>query len=693
MSFLGEIKRRKVFQIAAVYAVMAWLIIQVVDVVSEPLSLPDWLDTVVIVLLAVGFPIAVVLAWAFDLTSRGIEQASNERTVAAQPFGPGQSLTFIIQALVLFAVAFLALDQYFFEPPAISTDSSAASTMTSLRRFDYDLPEGHAFRNPGRRVMDFASDGRHFVYSTFDGLYLRPLDELDPQLIPGTGQFLSSPTFSPDGDSVAYWDGDSQQIVRVSIRGGASQTIADVPDNPDGLSWPTDDTILFSNDDGFHRVSAASGTPEPLILTGEAEQVNDPQILPGGDLVLFGVGPFADWDAAQIVVESLSTGDREVLIVGGNGARYLSTGHIVYARDDTLFGVAFDLDALDVSGAAVPLIEGVMRPNFTGSANYAVSNDGTLVYVRGNAGGNEVELVWVDRQGNEEPIPAEPDNYSTLRLSPDGRYLATSIVDGDSSDIWIYDLEANFLRRFTVDSAQDARPVWTPDGQRILFSSGRGGERGLYSKPADGLGEAELLWPGRNVQRPESFSPDGRHLVYREEDPSDVNSNLRLLSMDGEISSVPLLVTEFDEDASAISPDGNWIAYASNETGRKETYVSPFPNIESGKLPISSGGGVEPAWAPDGSELYYLVEDGPMIRLMAVEVETTPTFSSGAPRQLFRGAYHFFGPGLPAYAVAPDGERFLMKKEAGLSRETVEPPQFVIVENWFEELRRLAPTE
>jgi len=504
--------------------------------------------------------------------------------------------------------------------------------------------------------------------------------------------FSPSPTFSPDGQTVAFWNSDSRELIRTSISGGASLVITEIDDNPDGLSWAADGTILYGQDDGIYRVPGIGGTPELIVPTGESEQVNDVQLLPDGDSVLFGVGPFGDWDGAQVVVESISTGERIVLMDGGNAARYLPTGHLVYAVEDTLYAVAFDLESLTPTGGAVPLVQGVMRPRYTGSANYGVADNGTLVYVEGDVASNELTLSWVDRQGQEDPLPAAPNNFSQLRLSPDGTRLASSVLDGSNADIWIHDLERNTSRRLTFDPALDTRPVWTPDGERIVFGSDRAGEYGLYWRAADGTGSAERLTTGINDQRPEAFSPDGSLLLYREEVPSDIYSDLYALSTD-DLSSEPLLVTEFDEDESAVSPDGNWITYVSNESGQRETWVAPFPNFAESKWQITTDGGIEPAWGRDGNELIYLIVRGTDVSVMAVDIETDPTISWGNSRTLFEGNYHFFGPGFPAYAVSPDGERFLMKKEVEFAGADAAPPRIVIVENWLEELERLVPTE
>jgi Tol biopolymer transport system component len=282
-------------------------------------------------------------------------------------------------------------------------------------------------------------------------------------------------------------------------------------------------------------------------------------------------------------------------------------------------------------------------------------------------------------------LPAEPRSYSNIRLSPDGRRLVSSIFEEGNEDIWIYDLERDTSSRLTFDPASDDRPVWTPDGARVLFSSTRS-DSGIFWKAADGTGQVEQLTTSVHPQRPETFSPDGTQMVYREE--AEFPSDFHVLSIDGEFASETLLATVFDEDGSAISPDGRWISYNSNETGSREIYVRPFPNVEDGKWQISSDGGTDSSWNPDGSELFYLAADGP---LMVVDIETSPTFSAGNPTVLINGDYVFLGSNFPSYSVSPDGERFLMLKDA--SDAAAVPNDIVVVQNWFEELERLVPTE
>jgi len=295
---------------------------------------------------------------------------------------------------------------------------------------------------------------------------------------------------------------------------------------------------------------------------------------------------------------------------------------------------------------------------------------------------------WI-REGQEEPLAVKPGIYFDPRISPDGSRLALTVVDADNWDVWIYDLGRQTASRLTFDPAVDQRLAWTLDGRRVVFASNRGGgASNLFWKAADGTGEVERLTTSPNDHRAH-FWVDGKTLVFEEADP-ETRQDLRILSMEGEPTSRPLLKTQFTEDRPALSPDGRWIAYRSDESGQSEIYVRPFPNVEEGKWLISREGGISPVWGPEGRELFYrsLNEEAMMI----VRIETEPAFTHGAPQVLFRGSY--FRSRNRNYDISPDGQRFLMLKEVEQTEETSAPTQdaLIIVQNWFEELKRLVPT-
>ena len=477
-------------------------------------------------------------------------------------------------------------------------------------------------------------------------------------------------------------------------------TICDSPDNRNfGASWSEDETIVFGRPEGVFRVSANGGTPELIVEAEAGEQVYGPQVLPGQEWVLFttttvATGP-TRWDEAQVVVQSVTSGERRVLWEGGSDASYLPTGHLVYALEDVLYGMAFNVDALEVVGGPVSLIEGITRASggaggTTGAANYGVSVGGSLVYLAAGADPRPPRpLVWVDRQGNEELVAAEPRRYSALRLSPDGERAAVVVLGGDGNqDVLIYDLARDIPTRLTFDQASDSFPVWSPDGERVVFASTRGGSRNLFWKAADGTGEAERLTTSEMDQFSSSWSSDGTALVIAEMHPQ-TGLDITVLAMDDERASATLIETEFTEAFPEISPDGRWMAYNSTESGQFEIYVRPFPNVDAGRWQVSRGGGRKPVWAPDGRELFYRRPND--LAMMVVSLETEPTFRPGNPEVLFEAADFPEVTGPRWFDIAPDGQRFLMTKQGGMTSEDTAPPQINVVQNWFQELTERVP--
>ena len=551
-------------------------------------------------------------------------------------------------------------------------------------RFSVPLGPEQAFTRSGRHLVALSPDGTQLVYQADSQLYLRRLDQLQATAIPGTREGDGrSPFISPGGEWIGFWAGG--QLKKVAMSGGAAVTLGDAA-NPWGVSWGADDMILFGQgSDGIWRVPGTSGTPEVVIPVEDGEQAHGPQMLPGGEWVLFTLRPagVSVWDAAQIVMQSLVTGERVVLIEGGRDARYVETGHLVYALNGVVFAVAFDLDAREVLGGPVPLVEGVRDTNFTGAVHFSVARNGSLVYVPGSAGGGTVvSLVWVGRDGDEERLPAPPRAYDRPRVSPDGTRVVVDFADGDNTDVWIWDLARETLTQLTFDEGVDDFPLWTPDSARVVFQSSREGG-GLFWKAADGTGQVERLKDG--AARPYAWAADGR-LIF--EQAGDIG----VLTIEGERTVEMLLDAEFIEAEPALSPDGRWLAYRSNETGTPLIYVQPFPNIDDGLWNVSLGSGADPVWSPDGRELFYRSQSD----LMVAQIETEPTFSSRTPEPLFSiSSYGMGGP--PAtgrrFDLAPDGDRFIMRKR-GTAEQTSDDEPFnglIFVQNWFEELKARVP--
>jgi eukaryotic-like serine/threonine-protein kinase len=568
-----------------------------------------------------------------------------------------------------------------------------------LSRFLIPLAAGDVFQYGGRHLVAFSPDARAVVYQANQGLYLRRLDQLQSTLVTGTEQGGGrSPFFSPDGQSIGFWAGG--QLKRINLRGGPAVTLCSA-ENPWGVSWDETGTILFGQGpQGIWKVAETGGTPEVLIPVEAGAVAHGPQLLPGGEWVLFTLRPngVSSWDAAQIVAQSLETRERKVLIEQGRDARYLPTGHLLYAVAGVLLAVPFDVRTTRVAGAAIRLVEGVGDGGSnTGAVHFSVAGDGSLVYAPSLSGPAPRVLVWIDRQGREEPIGAPPDAYLYPRLSPDGTRVALDVPDDPlgtaatlaNRDIWVWDFTRQTQTRFTFDDAAEGYPVWTPDGKRLVWASQRSGPYNLYWQASDGTGPIERLTETSHEHTPYGFSPDGTRLLLREEG-TDIRETLSLLTLDGDRRVMPLIRTTFNHRNGQISRDGRWLAYESDESGKEQIYIRPFPDVDSGRWQVSTVGGRRPVWAQNGRELFYQAPDG---ALLGVPV----TVGGGNlridnPTKLVEGRY-FMGAGDSSgrtYDVSPDGQRFLMIRDAPLATQPL-PHQLVVVLNWTEELKRLVP--
>jgi eukaryotic-like serine/threonine-protein kinase len=563
---------------------------------------------------------------------------------------------------------------------------------TELRRatqFDYVLPEGQQLPATRRPVIAMSPDGRFFVYQTSAGLNVRSMGDLEAKFISGTQENSSSPFVSPDGQWVAYFAGTGR-LIKMAVGGGAPVIVC-AATTPFGARWGPDNTILFGQLAGIMRVSANGGTPELVIRADDGEQLYGPQLLPDKDSVLFSVtkdlGPNR-WDEAQIVVQSLASGKRTVVVRGGSDARYLPTGHLVYTLRNGIFGVAFDASRLRVIGGAVPLVQGVQRPVGVNAAaaNYAVSDDGTLVYV--TAGASVRSLVWMSRSGaTGEPITSIPaGTYEEPRLSPDGRRVLVT-RDGD---IWVYDVTSGRSSRLTRDGSS-LMGVWDPTGSQVAYSSARKGNLEAWVESADGSGQPRQLTDRGGQVHVDSWSRDGRLLTVHQH-PPEGPTKILMLSMDRPDQKPSIFLQgDFNAESAGFSPDGRYVSYLSTETGPREIYIRPYPG-PGGQMTVSVGGGREPVWANNG-DLFYRSSTGD--RMFAVTVTTQPTLKVGTPVQLFQGSFYVSPTGSPRaqYDVTADGQRFLLLAATPGTDQSVARPRIVIVQNWFEELKARMPTK
>jgi serine/threonine-protein kinase len=527
-------------------------------------------------------------------------------------------------------------------------------------------------------------DGTRILYvgNNQAQLLVRTLDELEPRPLV-SGSRIVFPFVSPDGQFVAYTDGVS--LMKVAFTGGPAITIAQVDAPLRGSTWLDDDTIVFATVNattGLQRVAASGG--EVTVLTrpdpqrGEADHIS-PARLPGGRAVLFTItsrsgGP------PQIALLDLEKGERTILVRGGTQPRYLESGHLVYAVDGVLQAVPFDLKTRTVTGTPVPVLQQFAMLGRV-VAVLDVAANGTLVYARGS--GTSRLPVWVDGGGRETSIKAPPAMYQTPRLSPDGRRLAFfDISSAGEYDVWILDLERGTMDRLTTDRGRDSEPIWSPDSTRIAYhSAGQPGGPGIFIRRADGAGSVERITTGTHL--PVSWSADGKWLAYADFGERGISvatvTGLMRVDVEGDHTSR----TVIKGGNGRISPTERWVAITSPTTGSDEIYVTPFPDTSRGRTRISPDGGQTPTWAPDGKTLFY--RRGQAVMAVAVGGDDPSTWPK--PKKLFEGPY-LFDTGPTHFDVARDG-RLLMVKPVDADGEGAR--QLVVVQNWFEELRRLAP--
>jgi serine/threonine-protein kinase len=523
-------------------------------------------------------------------------------------------------------------------------------------------------------------DGRQVVYAArHQGpgwvLDIRRLDQLDARTLPGTERG-THPRFSPDGRWIAFGAADGS-LRKVAADGSGHRTLAPLdPGGVMGITWTTDREIVFARNNlaarGLWRVSADGGDPARFTrfdsATGERLQLS-PRAADDGRLVFYSSTQASNLDL-KIAVVPMATGVPKVFssLTGGR-ALGLADGHLLYVRNDgALMAAPFDTRTLE-SGTPVQVLDSIAARSWLTSAELSAS--GSLLYQRG---GLTSKVVRVDHRGVATVLIDSARVYSHPRLSPDGRRLAVEVASGSGNEIWIVDLADGAFERLTREGFND-RPEWTPDGSRVLYSSNRSRANPLYWQPADGSGPAELVYQGPDAIREGVFTPDGRTIVFRTDTP-DSNRDILRLPLVGERVPVPILTGIDDDKHPRVSPDGKLLAYTSNETGREEVYLRALA-ARSGRVRVSTGGGGEPLWSPDGRRIYYRAGSAVMAATVAASAELAIT----ARDTLFTGEFttdlwH------PNYDVAPDGRSFVML------RPVQEQRQLVMVVNWIEELRR-----
>jgi hypothetical protein len=593
------------------------------------------------------------------------------RPVTPRRRGTSWPLTMVT---AVFAAIVAGIVVWTLRPPAPSVAGPVARVAVSL-------PAGVRLAELQFPAVALSPDGTQLAFAALKGstrqLYIRSLDNVELKAIAGT-EDATAPFFSPDGQWIGFFAGG--KLKKISVAGSALQALWSAPLGVGG-SWAPDNTIYFAPTAiaGLWKIPAAGGTAQPVTTLDRSKgEVSHrwPQVLPGGTSVLFTVWTGPGYDEKYFAVQSLETGERHVLLRGGETGRYVSTGHLVYTRGDALMAVPLDLARLKVTGGA-PVVLAEMVWTGAQGAHYSVSDSGSLAYVPGDPPRYERRLVWVDRKGAVEPLPVPSRAFGSPQLSPDGHRLAVEVWEG-TVGIWIYDFARATLTPLTSGGSSQ-QPAWTPDGERIAYRFTRSGLRNVFWKAVDGIGEEERLTTGDDNQTPGSWSPDGKWLAFADLATS-TGADIWLVRPEGDRKAQVFLRTPSNERDPRFSPDGRWLAYVSDESGRQQICVRPFPG-PGPMSQVSTDGGTEPVWSRDGRELFYLNGD----KMMAVDVAARPAFTAGPPRLLYEGRYDTSVTFTSSYDVSLDGRRFLRAQppESGPAATQIQ-----VVINWGEELRQ-----
>jgi Tol biopolymer transport system component len=511
---------------------------------------------------------------------------------------------------------------------------------------------------------------------------VRSLDSLSAQSLPGTEGVLQAASlfWSPDSRFIGFFT--TGKLGKVEASGGSLQIICDVPAPPRGGTWNRDGVILFGLTDGaLYQVSAAGGEPAPVTTLDQSRFETShrwPSFLPDGRHFLYVVRNNLA-DGSGVYVGSLDSKEVKRLLLTNTNALYVPPGFLLFLRNNALMAQQFSVSTFELSGEPHSIDDHVQFNPALGRGSFSASENGVLAFRFG--GGLGTQPIWFDRNGKEIGSVGTKGIYLNVSMSPDEKQAAVDIADAQTgkNDIWLLDLVRGIPSRFTTDQAADSNPLWSRDGGEVIFSSSREGVFNLYTKKANGVGNEELRLKSDETKIPDDWSPDGKFIVYESRN-SRTKLDLWLLPTSGNQQPVSFLQTNFNEQQAQFSPDGKWIAYTSDVSGRPEVYVQTFP-ASGGPIRVSTSGGAQPQWRRDGRELFYIAADR---KLMAVEVKLGETFEAKAPQPLFTTRMLTITEFRNHYVVAGDGQRFLVNS---LIEETATGTINVFV-NWTAGLNR-----
>ncbi len=681
-----ELKRRKVFRVAAVYAVVAWLLIQIADTVMPALQLPDWSVTFVTVLLILGFVPTLIAAWAYEITPEGIKvdrgrAGYNESTrLSTHP------VNYVILAVVLIMAGIQiagVLGNLNSTSPANSASPENRITRLSIR-----IPEGQEIRTNGDG-LDISRDGTFFIYqgttpepnSSESIIWVRPFDSLEARAISSTRGAASRGQISPDGSEILFVD--NYRVLVVPVNGGAPRQLAEYGDAP---TWGRDGNYVYfqNRSEGISRVPAIGGVEKVITkadpVNGTNFHVFVEELPPGGQLLY----QARDTDGnASIYGLNLQSGEQKI-VVAGIFPVYSSSGHLLYQdpiAEGLLFAADFDPDTMELTSEPVLITDNLFQQGNELAGNVAVSDTGRLLYRLRQEGAARLVPTWISRQGEEEEvdpvfsIESTGANHAGISLSPDNNLLALGVQLAPAvSNIWLKELRPNGIAYPITFSGRNIRPIWVENGESLIYLSGPGGQLSAWKTRASNPGASEeVLRIDSNPALGQVIaSSDDRWLVYRS------RTDLYIYDRNSNEPPRPLIVDEFYTGYPALSADNRWLAYASDETGRIEIYVRPFPEVENGKWLVSVGGGTSPVWSSGGDELYYLNESN---QLIAVSIINGETFNWGPEEELFSMEGFYRSTGTQLFDVASDGQRFISLKGAAANHE------LIFADNWTTLLR------
>jgi hypothetical protein len=544
-------------------------------------------------------------------------------------------------------------------------------------RFEIVLPEGTIFSSNYNRIVTISPDSRFIAYTSM-GLQIRPLNRTRSTVVSDSGQ-ARSPAFSADSRQIAYWE--SGVIKRASVDGGAPIVVTQLGERPMGMQWADDGYIYVGRaDEGIWRAPGAGGPLEPVLSVDAGEYAHGPELLPGGEWMLFTLcRSVRGWSNASIVAQSLTGDQRKVLVERGREARYVASGHLTYVDGRTLFAVPFDLDDMRVDGSAVAMETNIhmSAEDETGASGYDISDDGVLAFAppAGYGAAGPTRLLFQDRDGNETPLPIDVRPFGSASLSPDDRRVVSHIIDVEGTHIWVLDVERRSAQRLTT-TGRNTYPVWSHDGNTVYFASDRDGDTDIWRRPADLSGPPEKVLTAEGAQLPTAVSQDGKWLYASWMTPG--NSDIARIALEGEPEVEILVEGPADELNARPSADGRFICYQSDETGRWDIHVAEIATHR--RWIVSSEEGYFPFWTRDGQQIMYRVGSRGSLSL---DVTTAPQFSTTDPVALFE---FDAARQVQMFDITRDGRQALIGAREHQDSAAETRPRVVVDLNWFDTL-------